>query len=182
MATYNALKFSLGRRARESVGCDAGGYCFPLAYAVPEHNELFPGRGVFEAQLAVPEKDAFRFAREVLALGRSLGLESWLCAIKRLRPDDFLVSFNTDGYSISVEVPARARGQKGFAEGFRRLIDLTRQMGGQVNLSKEDQLLTSEDVRAMYAGAAQLVTLKHRIDPNSLFESDQYRRLFAPLQ
>ncbi|MDO8607483.1 MAG: FAD-binding oxidoreductase [Phaeospirillum sp.] len=177
MALHNVYKFRSDSR-RGSVHTDMGAHAFPLAFHVPDVAGLFPG-GFVEAQILLPLARALEGHRAVLALCRSHGFESWLCSSKLFRGDDYPLSYSMEGISLCICLPGRLAKRGDFRAFYDRLVDLTAEAGGLINLTK-DEFLTTPQAHRLYPGLKAFLDFKRRMDPETRFDSDFHRRLTRP--
>ena len=97
--------------------------------------------------------------------------------LKRHRPDEFLMSYALDGYSLAMDFPVPAQPEKLWELG-RRITDLVLSRGGKFYFAK-DSLLRPADVEHMYGGERleAFRALKRRLDPQGILQSDLSRRV-----
>jgi decaprenylphospho-beta-D-ribofuranose 2-oxidase len=146
---------------------------------LPNWNRAFKD-GILQYQLFVPRKDAAAVFTTALTRVQEAGMPPFLTVLKLHRPDDFLLSEGVDGFSLSMD----------FAPGKRRdlltttLNAITEEIVlpacGRFYLAK-DYLLTRDQARKSFGAEAMdaFIDMKRQVDPNELFVSDMYRRLFA---
>ncbi len=178
MRAYNWRRFH-STRSGESDIVPFAEYYLPLTFRVPDYSSMFPG-GALEAHACVPDHHASRFLGQVFDLCRELKLESWLCNVKKLIADDFLLSFMSNGFSISINLPGRLRKTERLNLFRSNLVQLVCGFGGRLNLSKDLEFIDRRSVGDMYPGTSRFLELKAKLDPDNLFQSDLSRRVFQP--
>ena len=88
------------------------------------------------------------------------------------------ISFSENGYSLNVEFHPKRRHERRMAEFMQKFIDCGIRYGSRVHLPK-DHTLTGEQFRALFPRSTEFLEIKKRWDPDGLFQSDLYRRLFV---
>ncbi len=151
---------------------------FLLDY-VPDFKKAYQPIGLIQYQPFIPNETAADAFSEILSLCQRRGLPNFLTVLKRHRPDDFLMSYAVDGFSMAMDFRVTR-------ENRQRLIWLTREMdeivlaaGGRFYFAKDSTLRA--ETAAAFLGAeriAQFRALKARCDPDGLLATDLWRRLF----
>ena len=101
------------------------------------------------------------------------------CIIKQHREDPFLLSYQVDGFSLEVNYYIVPQTVQKLYMMLRELMDIVIEAGGRFYLAK-DSLLTNSLYRRSVGDAAveEFLLLKKRYDPEMLFQSNLFRRLF----
>jgi FAD/FMN-containing dehydrogenase len=153
---------------------------FPLD-AIPSWREAYrPGGGLIQHQSFVPRVVAAGVFRQLLERSQAAGLAPSFAVLKKHRPDDFLLSYLGDGYSLALDYPVR----RGLATALLRLLsefnDVLADGGGLCYFAK-DSTVTAEQARRMYTAErlARFLALKKACDEQGMLSSDLYRRVFA---
>jgi decaprenylphospho-beta-D-ribofuranose 2-oxidase len=94
------------------------------------------------------------------------------------RKDDHLISFSENGYSLNVEFHPKPRHAKIMRVLVGEMIDCGIRYGSKIHLPK-DSVLTRDQFKQIYPRHQEFMTIKKRLDPDELFQSDMYRRLFV---
>lgn len=151
---------------------------FLLDY-VPDFKRAYQPIGLIQYQPFIPKETAVDAFSEILSLCQRRDLPNFLTVLKRHRPDDFLMSYAVDGFSMAMDFRITQ-------ENRQRLIWLTREMdeivlaaGGRFYFAK-DSTLRAETAAAFLGPEriAQFRALKARCDPDGLLATDLWRRLF----
>ena len=147
--------------------------------AVPDWNRAF-GSGIIQYQMFVPRENASRVFRAALESSHELGIPPFLAVLKRHRRDSFLLSEGVDGYSLSLDFNPRRHDRERLANHLRRFADDAILPAGGRFYPAKDSVLTAEQARKSFGEEplAQFLALKRQLDPNEVFQSDMYRRLF----
>lgn len=99
---------------------------------------------------------------------------------KRHRPDRFLMSHAVDGYSMAMDFKVRRR--EALWDLCYRMNDLVLDAAGKFYFAKDSVLRPADVARSYGAPAIEAFrNLKHRLDPQGLFQSDLTRRAFGTL-
>ena len=134
--------------------------------------------GFLTIQALLPKVSAADTLPELLRLAQRVAAAPVLCGMKRHRPDDFVLSFQGDGYSISLELPLQGRDRAQLEAAMHRVFAYITGVGGRINLSK-DETVPREMFQTMYPRHAAFWTLKKAQDPDGVFMCDLARRLLA---
>ena len=155
------------------------GFAFLLDY-VPNWKFSYKPGGLIQYQSFVPAAHAKAVFSEQLRLAQFYNIAPYLGVFKRHRPDDFLMTHAVDGYSLALDFAVRpeARGQllSLAAEMDRLVLDA----GGRFYFAK-DSALHRASVRAALGDARvdKFLALKAQCDPETMLQTNLYRRLFV---
>ncbi len=155
---------------------------FLLDY-VPHWERAYGRGGLIQYQCFVPKENAQDAFREILETTHRHGLPTYLGVVKRHRPDRFLLSHAVDGFSLAMDFRVTAGNRRRLQDMADVLNRIVLQAGGRFYLAKDATLtpevwlasLGEETMRRYFA-------LKAQLDPGEVLQTDQYRRLFAPLK
>jgi FAD/FMN-containing dehydrogenase len=152
-------------------------YYSPAAFA--GYHRVLPG-GFETFQTFVPAGDAYETFLELLRYSQQQGCLPIWCIMKAHRTDPFLLSYQVDGFSLELYYPRDSRIWPNLEKVLRRMIEIALSAGGRFYLAK-DRLLTAAEYRQSLGDSAieAFLRLKRRLDPEGLWQSDLYRRLFA---
>lgn len=154
---------------------------FPLD-AVPNWRDAYRPGGLIQHQSFVPREAALPAFRDFLSRSQAAGIVPSLAVLKKHRPDDFLLSYLGDGYSLALDFPVR-RGQETRLLSLQATLnDLLADYGGRCYFAKDSTLSPAQASRMIAQETlARFVVLKQRCDPSGLLATDLYRRVLAPL-
>ncbi len=148
---------------------------FEASFTVPPAH-LVCGPHGYTVQLTFPRSSAREAIVELLGICRSSPCPPVTTILRAHKPDDCLISFSEDGYSLNFEFHPKAHQEAAGRETVDRLIDATVRRGGKIHLAK-DQVLTPEQFYRVYPRYKDLLAIKQRLDPDGLFVSDLARRV-----
>ncbi|MEO8354279.1 MAG: FAD-binding oxidoreductase [Chloroflexota bacterium] len=143
--------------------------------------ELSYGRGgLIQYQSFLPKDTAEETWRQMIQLSQTRGLPSYLGVTKRHRPDRFLLSHAVDGFSLAMDFKVtdskRARLSQMLSEFDRMVIEA----GGRFYFAKNSE--TSAESARKFLGEETIIKfkeLKKRCDPDTILESDLFRRVLG---
>ena len=166
-AAYHARVPARGRTVVKPID----DFFFPLD-RIADWNRLYGRAGFHQFQCVVPP-GAAEALRPMLARIARAAHASPLAVLKRMGPGRAgPMSFPMAGYTLAVDLPARAGADRLTAE----LNAMTVEAGGRVYLAK-DSTATAGQAHAMYPDRAAWAELVNAHDPDRAFETDLTRRL-----
>jgi decaprenylphospho-beta-D-ribofuranose 2-oxidase len=169
---FNAALWHRSSRRRRDQPISASEQLFPLD-RVADWNRLYGRQGLLQYQFAVPRGEEW-VMRCTLEMLRARRVPMFLAAVKRLgAPSGGLLSFPIEGWTLAIDIPARARGVERALEAADRLVVSA---GGRVYLAK-DARMGPETLRAMYPELPRFRAVRERVDPGGVLRSDMARRL-----
>jgi decaprenylphospho-beta-D-ribofuranose 2-oxidase len=181
----NSLTYQLSkwwdRRVIRQQSLFRSTYYNPLAYSV--YRTLLTG-GTETFQAFVPRYQAETLFKEIMLRSQKNDFIPLWCIIKQHRKDPFLLSYQVDGFSLEVNYHIVPKTLQKLHKMLRELMDLVISAGGRFYLAK-DSLLTNSLYRRSVGDAIveEFLHLKKRYDPDMLFQSNLFRRVFqASLQ
>jgi len=149
---------------------------FDKSYVIPPPDILCGPHG-FTIQITVPFENGREGMSEMLELCSHAPCPPATTILRLHRKDDHLISFSEDGYSLNVEFHPKKRHHKRMQEFLRELMECGVRYGSKVHLPK-DHTLTKDQFQRLFPNYAEFLRIKSEIDPEGLFQSDMYRRLF----
>jgi len=151
----------------------------PLAKFLFLEYSVYKRQGVFELQACIPQDkflEVYRNLFESIQRGR---LNPYLTGIKMHKQDDFLLSPYVSGYSINIDIPNFKGREHEIDELFAEMNAIVARHGGRTYLAKDDKL-RAEQFKMMYPHHERFRQIKAKYDPDHLFHSEMYQRLFEP--
>ncbi len=143
---------------------------------LPKMNDVYKPHGFIEIQPLIPRSAGHEAVRALLDLCQKKGWQSLLCGIKRHSPDQYMLSYADDGYSIGIDVALRGRTKSDVVRISNMIFDFVIECKGRVYLAK-DELLPPGKFAQMYPRLSEFITLKNHMDPGKVLMSDMGRRL-----
>lgn len=143
---------------------------------LPKMNDVYKPHGFIEIQPLIPRSAGHEAVRALLDLCQKKGWQSLLCGIKRHSPDQYMLSYADDGYSIGIDVALRGRTKSDVVRISNMIFDFVIECKGRVYLAK-DELLPPGKFAQMYPRLSEFIALKNRMDPGKVLMSDMGRRL-----
>lgn len=142
------------------------------------YRSLIP-QGAETFQAFVPRTRAEDLFSEILRRSQENHFMPLWCVIKQHRRDPFLFSYQVDGFSLELNYRITPQTVQGLHQMLRELMDLVIAAGGRFYLAK-DSLLTNALYRQSVGDAAveAFLDLKRLYDPEMLFQSNLFRRVF----
>jgi FAD/FMN-containing dehydrogenase len=158
-----------------------GGFNFLLDY-VPDWKYAYArraGEGLIQYQAFLPSETALDGFLALLAEGQASGHVPYLGVLKRHRPDAFLMTHALDGWSLAMDLKVTARNRAHLWQTCGRFSEICLSAGGRFYFAK-DQVISPAVARASF-GARRIAAfreLKAQADPQGLFSTDLWRRVF----
>jgi FAD/FMN-containing dehydrogenase len=146
---------------------------------LPEYPRVFRPYGYASIQPLIPVKDGIDGVKEAFRICQKFGYEPLMVGVKSTQADNYMLSFSGEGYSFACDVHLGRCNLQHLKEFARVFIQHTLDCGGRIFLAK-DQLLPKDLFQRMYPRFNEFLEVKNRLDPDTLFASDMYRRLLCP--
>lgn len=172
VAAFNELWFRKAPK-RKLGGIDSIAMFFHPLDMVGEWTRFYGRSGLVQYQLMVPfgEEDAMRRIVERVS---SSGVASFLAVLKRFGAgNDAPLSFPQPGWTLALDMPA---GAPGLDQLLHRLDDMVLEVGGR-NYFAKDAHTAPETIRRGYPRLAEWQSVRERVDPHGVWQSDLGRRL-----
>jgi decaprenylphospho-beta-D-ribofuranose 2-oxidase len=180
---FNRVHYGLERWTRKSTGTPLAlpPYSFWPPAAFAGYHAMFP-EGVETFQAFVPGQHAQEMFKRLLTFSQQRGCMPLWCVIKQHRRDPFLLSYQVDGFSLELNYQRTAQTAEALKQALQAMIAMVIEAGGRFYLAK-DHFLTSSQYRQSMGDEAvdAFLDLKRRYDPESVLQSDLYRRVFLPM-
>ncbi len=171
-----------GKQSHKTYGQQQG--LFPYTYwpsaAFAAYHAMFP-TGVETFQAYVPREHATGIFEQVLRYSQQQDCIPIWCIIKQHKRDPFLLSYQVDGFSLELNYQRTHQGAHKLEQVLQHLIAIVIEAGGKFYLAK-DHFMTPTQYRQSVGDEAveTFLQIKQRYDPETLLQSDLYRRLFQP--
>ena len=179
MRSFNRLYYAgcrllaaAGRSSNDELFLRFG---FEASFTVPPAH-LVCGPHGYTVQLTFPRAEAREAIIELMRICQSSPCPPVTTILRAHKPDDSLISFSEDGYSLNFEFHPKKRHEAASRKAVDRLIEATIRRGGKIHLAK-DQVLRPEQFYRVFPRYSELLAIKQRLDPSGLFTSDLARRV-----
>ena len=157
---------------------------FPFTFwpsaAFVGYHAMFP-QGVETFQAFVPREHAREIFEQVLRYSQQQECMPVWCIIKQHQRDPFLLSYQVDGFSLELNYPRTDQMAPRLEQVLQHMITIVIEAGGKFYLAK-DHFMSPIQYRQSVGEEAikTFLQIKQRYDPETLLQSDLYRRLFQP--
>ncbi len=155
---------------------------FLLDY-VPDFKRAYGSGGLIQYQPFIPKETAYDAFHDILTLCQRRGLPNYLTVLKRHRPDNFLMSYAVDGFSMAMDFRMTRENRQRMVWLTRELDEIVLAAGGRFYFAKDSTL--RPEVAQAYLGKERIAAfraLKRRCDPEGVLETDLWRRVFPEEQ
>jgi FAD/FMN-containing dehydrogenase len=169
IATFNELYYRLAKA--ESRIVDFESYFYPLD-AIVDWNRMYGARGFLQYQFVLPKAASPAGMTVILKRVIEQGAGSFLAVLKLFGPQEGLMSFPLEGYTLSLDFPVN----RGNLALLPTLDTLVADYGGRLYLAKDAR--ASADVFARgYPQLGAFAVIRANVDPKRRFASLQSERL-----
>ncbi len=175
MSLVSKIKYHLDKKTSGKFEQNIFQFTF-LLDELPNWKQVFKN-GFFEYEPLIPKNSAKVIIPQLIKITHKYKMPAYLSAIKIHRKDDFLLSYSMDGYSFAMDIPRNPEQKDKQDRMFEEMNRIVINVGGIIYLAK-DANLTKEEFRQMYRNIDKFLELKNKYDPEELFVSDMYRRIF----
>lgn len=175
MAKYWAAVWRDGHQYQQSHVA----FHFLLDY-MPNWKRAYGPGGLIQYQAFLPRDTAADGYKAIFRQCQKHGLPNYLSVLKRHRPDDFLMTYSLDGYSMAMDFKVTESRRPRLAALTQELDKIVLQAGGRFYFAKDSTL--RPEIAAAYLGTEAIThfrTLKQRCDPHHLLQTDLWRRVFG---
>lgn len=170
--TLRLLNVVIGQvQARGAAIAHYEKFFYPLD-AIGEWNRGYGPRGFTQYQFVVPLEDGYRRMRPILERIGQSGLLPFLNVLKKLGPEQGMLSFPREGYTFAIDFPISEGLPALLAELDRMVLDAE----GRIYLGK-DAFLGADALPQMYPRLGEWRQVKARVDPHDVFTSNLARRV-----
>ena len=137
---------------------------------------VYKKRGFVSFQIVFTEKPIEKIFK-FLDFLRENAIFSTLSGVKKMSSDEFLISFEGDGLSISIDIPIKGNNIENINTQMNLIYGKILDLDGKVNLSK-DSFISKKIFEKMYKNYHKFWEIKKRIDPTLTFSNQKARKLF----
>jgi FAD/FMN-containing dehydrogenase len=152
---------------------------FLLDY-VPNWKKAYGATGLIQYQPFIPRDSAENTFKTLLQTTLDHGLPNYLSVLKRHKPDSFLMTHGLDGFSMAMDFRITNANRERVVRLAHEMDEIVLDAGGRFYPAKDSTLRPK--VAAAYLGEetiAQFRALKQRCDPDSVLQTNLWRRLFV---
>jgi decaprenylphospho-beta-D-ribofuranose 2-oxidase len=176
MPLVNTAKYLVGRNSTYLQSHAA--FHFLLDY-VPNWELAYGRYGLIQYQSFIPKEKVLDAWLEMIKLSQKTKLPSYLGVTKRHRPDAFLFSHAVDGFSLALDFKVTRNNRKDLSNMLQEFDRIVLEAGGRFYFAKNSETLPETAMTFLGEEAIQqFKKLKEKYDPDSLLESDLFRRVF----
>lgn len=167
---FNFLYYNKNTRKEINNVVSYEPFFYPLD-AILHWNRGYGAKGFVQYQFVLPleAKDGLV---EIMNRISNAGMGSFLAVLKVFGPQDSLISFPKEGYTLALDFPVR----KGLMEFLDELDEIVLKHGGRIYMSKDARMKPSM-LQAGYPGLEQFKRIVRKYNPNNKLRSVQSDRL-----
>lgn len=132
----------------------------------------------YTVQAVFGRDQAAAVIREMIAICQAMPCPPVTTVMRLHRRDDAVLSFSADGYSLNFEFHPKARHVAAMRGHLDALMECTIRHGGRIHLAK-DHVLRPGQFERLFPRWREFQGTKQRLDPEGLFSSEMFRRLFT---
>jgi FAD/FMN-containing dehydrogenase len=157
------------------------GFAFLLDY-VPNWKWAYRPGGLIQYQSFIPKEHAREVFTRQIELQHRHGLPSYLGVFKRHRPDPFLLTHAVDGYSLAFDFKVTKQNRQRLWALAAEMDKLVLDSGGRFYFAKDSTLAHARLAEYLQEERfKRFLSMKRDLDPDSLLQTDLYRRVFGSL-
>ncbi len=138
-----------------------------------------PG-GLRQFQVFVPTEQAPSAFRDLLLIAQKAGIAPYLCVFKQHREDPFLLQYQVNGFSLSMDFHTTAQNRQQIQAMLLHMRERVLAASGRWYLAKDD-LLDAQTYRTTVGVDRYdaFLALKNHYDADRVLQSNLFRRVFA---
>lgn len=167
---FNTVYYGMARHAKTSI-IDYDSFFYPLD-GITNWNRIYGRKGFMQYQFVLPKETSLDGVKKVLKKTADKGMGSFLAVLKLLGPQERLISFPMEGYTLALDFPM-TKNLFGFLD---ELDDIVLGGGGRLYLAK-DARMSSDMFKKSYKNSHRFMQYKHGVDKKGKFQSLQSKRL-----
>ena len=168
---FNTLYYWKNTRRSETSLVDWDSYFYPLD-AILGWNRIYGRRGFMQFQCVLPLEMSHSGLKAMLEATSRAGAGSFLAVLKRLGPQDSVLSFPMEGYTLALDFPVSSKASALMSQ----LDDITVKHGGRFYLAK-DARMSAQTLRRADPRAAKFAKMRAKEGLDTTFGSKQSERL-----
>ena len=136
-------------------------------------------RGSYFFHPFVPARQAHKVFTHLLQLSQQSGFVPLWCVMRQHRSDPFLLSYQVDGFSLELAYRVSSHNKARHVQLLTEMLNQVIEAGGRLYLA-QDRVLDARTFRQMMGDKTidRFLQIKRAYDPNYLFQSNLFRRLF----
>jgi FAD/FMN-containing dehydrogenase len=147
-------------------------FFYPLD-AINNWNRMYGKDGFIQYQFVLPLNTSRAGLIEIMGKIREQGSGSFLAVLKQFGPQDGVLSFPMEGYTLALDFPLRP----GLLKFLNKLDELVLKYSGRLYLTKDARMEASV-FKASYPNLVEFTDVLEKYAPNRFFSSFQSQRLF----
>ncbi|MCE9500140.1 MAG: FAD-binding oxidoreductase [Leptospira sp.] len=180
MRLVNFVKFILGYVSTKPYLQGHAEFAFLLDY-VPNWKFIYKPGSMIQYQVFIPKETASGCFKEIFKTCQEHNIIPFLAVFKKHRPDQFLLTHSVDGYSMAMDFPVTGRNKNKVWDLVYKLDEIVIRCKGKFYFAK-DSTLRPEVAEKVFPKESlkKFKALKKRLDPNNIFQTDLYKRIFTP--
>ena len=145
---------------------------------LPEYKYLFKKKGFLNIQPFFDGEKPFEKMKEIILICQKYKILPIWCPIKKYKkPMNKTLTFGGNGYSIVIEFSPFEHGEEKTKNFIFELKKKIEEQGGKFYLAK-DAIIDSHHFKITYPEYKEFLNIKKKYDPDSIFVSEQFKRLF----
>jgi len=148
-------------------------FFYPLD-SVRHWNRIYGAKGFIQYQFLLPLKESRSGLTEILKKIQDAKAGSFLAVLKLFGPQENLISFPQEGYTLALDFPIR----KNTFALLDQLDKIVLQRGGRLYLTK-DARMSAETFSRGYPQADRFIEIVKKVNPKKKFNSIQSQRIGA---
>lgn len=154
-------------------------YAFLLDY-VPNWKFIYKPGSMIQYQVFLPKENAKESLKEIFSLCHKKRIVNYLSVFKRHRPDRFLLTHSVDGYSLAMDFPVTSKNRNHLWDLCYQMDEIVLKARGKFYFAK-DSTLRKSVVESYFPkkNLEMFKALKNKYDPNSILQTDLYKRIFG---
>lgn len=168
---FNMLYYAKAPAKAATSIIDYDSFFYPLD-SINNWNRIYGRRGFTQYQFVLPLEASAEGMEDILKRITKSGMGSFLAVLKLFGPQEGLMSFPMEGYTLALDFPIK----RGLFELLEELDRMVVGYGGRLYLTK-DVRMSPETLRASYKGLEEFLTIREEFDPGGRLSSLQSRRL-----